>query len=118
MDLVSNIKKFAKIKGVNLYDLETKLGYAHGSISKWSKREPSVYKVKDVAIELETSIDQLMGLENQPDFDIVNPSKRKLELLKILAKAYLNDEQSQILIDCYNEMKSFSKLNGGDVEQT
>lgn len=47
--MYEKIVKLCKEKGINIYNLESTLGYANGTIRKWKKNTPRVDKLKAVA---------------------------------------------------------------------
>lgn len=58
--LAECIKKFAKEKGLPLYEIENKLGLASGSISKWNDVKPSYDKVVAVSRLLGVTVEELL----------------------------------------------------------
>ena len=63
MGIYKNIQNACKAKGVTIMGLEDKLGFGRGSIYKWDDHLPSVLKVKMVADELDTTVDELIKEE-------------------------------------------------------
>lgn len=121
MSISSRIKMLVKNKGLNIGTFELSLGLSEGIIRSWRNgTEPTVSSIKKIAKGLDTTTDFLLELTDSPlpNYINTNISDKKLKLILTLVEANISDAQSQILIDCYNEMQSFSKLNGGDVEQT
>lgn len=57
--LVANIRNLCKIKDMGVSQLEKRLGFGSGLISRWTKSDPSLSKVMDVANYFEVSIDLL-----------------------------------------------------------
>lgn len=65
--LGTRIKKIAKSRGIPLYILEERMGFAKGSISKWNDNEPGIRKVQKVAKYLGVTIEQLLEPEDGSD---------------------------------------------------
>lgn len=61
MTLVQRIRKLCKNKNISLFELEEKTGIKHGNIYRWDSSIPSVDKVGLVAKYLGTSVDYLIG---------------------------------------------------------
>lgn len=59
--LVSNIKKHCKANNIPISQLEKKLGFGAGLISRWSKTDPSLSKIIDIADLFYISLDSLVG---------------------------------------------------------
>lgn len=60
MGIYKNVQNACKAKGVTIMGLEDKLKFGRGSIYKWDEHRPSVLKVKMVADELGTTVDELI----------------------------------------------------------
>lgn len=58
--LYENICKYASEKGIAIYKIEDELGFAKGSLCKWSIHQPAVGKVKAVADMLGVDINKLL----------------------------------------------------------
>lgn len=63
MDLYEKIKELASRKKVSIRQIEEKLGFSNGTIRQWSRKNPGVNKVKDVAKYFNVSVDYLLGSE-------------------------------------------------------
>lgn len=57
--LVANIRNLCKINDIGVSQLEKKLGFGAGLISRWTKSDPSLGKVFDIANYFKVSIDLL-----------------------------------------------------------
>lgn len=64
MTLFDNIKKYAKLRGMSLSELNDKAGLKTNIIYSWKKKEPSVNKIESVAKVLGVTVDDLLGREN------------------------------------------------------
>lgn len=58
--MYEKIVKLCKEKGINIYNLESALGYANGTIRKWKKNTPRVDKLKAVADFFGVTVDYLI----------------------------------------------------------
>ncbi|KRL04681.1 helix-turn-helix domain-containing protein [Liquorilactobacillus oeni] len=61
MCTVDRIKNLAKEHHISVYELEDQLGFGKNTIYQWTKRTPSVERVKKVADFFDVSLDYLMG---------------------------------------------------------
>ena len=59
MDIVQNIEKIAKNKGITLTEVERLCGFSKSSIRKWSENIPNIKKVITVCEVLDVSLDYL-----------------------------------------------------------
>lgn len=60
MAIYENVKKVCASKGISIFALEERLGFARSSICKWNTNIPSATKVKAVAEALECTVDELL----------------------------------------------------------
>lgn len=61
--ILKKIKKLCLEQGMTINRIEVICGFSHGSIQKWSKHPPSVYKVKQVCDLLGITVDELLREE-------------------------------------------------------
>ena len=68
--LVSNIKNLCKTNDMPISQLEKELGFGAGLISRWTKADPSIGKIIDIADFFYVSLDSLAGrkLHKQESF--------------------------------------------------
>lgn len=59
--LYEKIKKLADDRGVSINQIESDLGFSRGSIYKWDKNVPSVFKIKQVADYFDITVDSLIN---------------------------------------------------------
>lgn len=59
--LYEKIKKLADDRGVSINQIESELGFSRGSIYKWDKNVPSVFKIKQVADYFGITVDSLIN---------------------------------------------------------
>lgn len=59
--LVSNIKNLCKTNNIPISQLEKDLGFGSGLISRWTKADPSLGKIIDIANYFYVSLDVLVG---------------------------------------------------------
>lgn len=67
--LINSIKKLCKSHGIALSQLENKLNFSYGLISRWSKSSPSLDKIIDIADFFNVTIDELIGRNIGPATD-------------------------------------------------
>ncbi len=68
MTLVEKIRALANNEGMNLPELEIKLGLGNGTISRWNKSKPNTDKLIIIADYFNVSTDYLLGRElNEKD---------------------------------------------------
>ncbi len=63
MDLYEKIKELAAQKNVSIRQIEENLSFSNGTIRQWSRKNPGVNKVRDVAKYFNVSVDYLLGNE-------------------------------------------------------
>lgn len=63
--LVRNIREYGKRKGYSISEIENRLGFSAGLISRWKTMSPSVDKVVEIAKLLETTVETLVGNEDE-----------------------------------------------------
>lgn len=63
--LVNNIKKKCEEQGISVSELERKLNFYHGLVSRWTKSEmvPGLDKIESIAKYFEITIDALLNKE-------------------------------------------------------
>ena len=59
--LLDRVKELSKEKRITIAELERKLDFAQGSISKWNKQSPSSERLQKVADYFDVSADYLLG---------------------------------------------------------
>ena len=66
-DIVDRIRKICKDQGTSITKLESKLGYANGTIGKWksAKRNPPLEKVISISHEIGVSAEYLLTGEKE-----------------------------------------------------
>lgn len=61
MRIYDNIKALCQANRKTVLELESELGFARSSISKWNENMPSIVKVKQVADYFGVTIDDLIS---------------------------------------------------------
>ena len=56
-----NIKRLCAEKNISISQLEKKLNFSNGAISKWDKSNPSAISVRRVANYLNVSMEELLN---------------------------------------------------------
>ncbi len=62
--IVESIKAICKTRGITVTKLEETLGMSQGLISRWSKSDPSLSKIIDIANYFNLSLDEITGYSN------------------------------------------------------
>lgn len=98
--VLERIETLCQINGTTVYALEKQMGVKHGTIRKWSTSTPYASNIQMVANLLNTSVDYLLGLTDNPLAvnSIINSTKALQEIL-VLFKKQLNviEELEQIV---------------------
>ncbi|MGV3336729.1 helix-turn-helix domain-containing protein [Latilactobacillus curvatus] len=84
--LKDRIKQLASEHAMSIAELERKLNFANGSISKWDKQSPSMDRITLVADFFNVSTDYLIGREKKEKDDDSN--------LSLLA-AHIDDDATE-----------------------
>lgn len=84
--LLDRVKLLANEKKMTVAELERKLNFAQGSISKWSKQSPSSERLQKVADFFDVSADYLLGrTDKRRYYDLTEKDEkdiqRELELI-------------------------------------
>lgn len=61
MRIYDNIKALCQVNRKTVLELESELGFARSSISKWNENMPSIVKVKQVADYFGVTIEDLIN---------------------------------------------------------
>lgn len=59
--IYQNIKRLCAEKNISISQLEKKLNFSNGAISKWDKSNPSAFSVRRVANCLNVSMEELLN---------------------------------------------------------
>lgn len=120
--LVNNIRSICKEQKVQISQLEKDLGFGAGLVSRWTKTDPSLSKVVEVAKYLNVSVDRLIGYSNiindkflanlveATNNDSVRWMKYQEEKTYSQPKLYFNTIQDSTAFENHNEWVSY-KLN-------
>lgn len=68
LSIKSRIKELANAHGISIAELERKLNFANGSITKWDKQSPSSERLQAVADYFDVTTDYLLGRTDTPQF--------------------------------------------------
>lgn len=68
VSLLVKVKDLVDEKKMTIAELERKLDFSQGSISKWDKQSPSSERLQKVANYFSVSTDYLLGLTNVPQW--------------------------------------------------
>lgn len=86
--LLDKVKELAKEKNMTIAELERKLNFSQGSISRWIKQSPSSERLQKVADYFEVSTDYLLGRsEKRHYYDLTEKDKKNIarELEEMIA---------------------------------
>ncbi|WP_413627717.1 helix-turn-helix transcriptional regulator [Fructilactobacillus vespulae] len=72
METFNIIKKLADSKNMSIAELERKLDFSNGAISKWKKTAPSAVKLEKIADFFNVSIDFLLNRSDENHNDPVS----------------------------------------------
>lgn len=72
--LIKSVKGLCKSHSIALSQLENKLNFSYGLISRWSKSSPSLDKVVDIADYFNVTVDELIGRHICHPTDTANSS--------------------------------------------
>lgn len=101
MQLLDKIKQLCREKKITLAELERKLSFSNGSMSRWNERTPSVDRVKKVADYFDVSTDYLLGrTEKRRYYDLTEKEKKDIA---IQAENLLEGLDSQAETNYYGE---------------
>ncbi|HGF8083190.1 XRE family transcriptional regulator [Enterococcus faecium] len=79
--LLDRVKLLANEKKMTVAELERKLNFAQGSISKWSKQSPSSERLQKVADFFDVSADYLLGrTDKRHYYDLTEKDKQDIAL--------------------------------------
>lgn len=77
--LLERVKLLASEKKMTIAELERKLNFAQGSISKWSKQSPSSERLQKVADYFDVSADYLLGrTEKRRYYDLTEKDEKDI----------------------------------------
>ena len=68
MSLLAKVKRLVEEKKMTIAELERKLDFSHGSISKWDKQSPSSERLQKVADYFSVTTDYLLGRVDTPNW--------------------------------------------------
>lgn len=69
--LVKSIRDLCKLRDLNISQLEKDLNFGAGLISRWSKSDPSLSKIIDIADYFNVSLDRVAGYDTPSDDEFV-----------------------------------------------
>lgn len=99
--LLERVRLLANEKKMTVAELERKLNFAQGSISKWSKQSPSSERLQKVADFFDVSADYLLGrTEKRRYYDLTEKEKKDIA---IQAENLLEGLDSQAETNYYGE---------------
>ncbi|QUI24905.1 helix-turn-helix transcriptional regulator [Vallitalea pronyensis] len=96
MSLLNRIKELCIEYEISLTQLEKELGFSNGSLSKWDRISPSIYKLEKIADYFSTSIDYLLSRKNEGIHPKTLGLTQKINLL--------NDEDYQLVKQVVNRL--------------
>ena len=82
MTIYDRVKELAKSRNISIRELEKRLGFGNGTISKWID-SGSIEKVSKVANYFHVSIDYLLGKEEPQQIDIGKQTEDLLDAINM-----------------------------------
>lgn len=73
-ELIKSIKTLCKSHNIAISQLESKLNFSYGLVSRWSKSSPSLDKIVDIADYFHVTVDELIGRNIYKPTGTANPS--------------------------------------------
>ncbi|CAI3315964.1 helix-turn-helix transcriptional regulator [Enterococcus cecorum] len=96
--LLDRVKMLAKNRGITIAELERKLDFSQGSISRWIKQSPSSERVQKVADYFDVSVDYLLGRsENMNNTDMDTKLERMMDNAMSYDGKPISDEDRPII---------------------
>lgn len=84
MEIISNLEKIMKQKGITAYKIEKEIGIKQSTFTSWKKgTEPSAEKIKQIIQYIGVSPNEIFGYnEPEQDADQEDLTENEIELLK------------------------------------
>lgn len=118
--LVKSIRKLCKENNITPAQLETKLNFGVGLISRWSKSSPSIDKIIDIADYFNVTLDEVVGrdieLNNSQDNDLLISLIQMTNSKEIKWEYIPNYENLQLNGMPYDEVFSLDFYGDEDIE--
>lgn len=115
---VTRINLLAQERHISVREMQRVLGIAVGTVPNWNQQTPVVDSLIPIANYLNTSLDYLCGLTDNPfridEFNSLTEPETQL-LLRIVAKKY-TPEQIAIINDYLDEAEKFPKAHKEEVK--
>ena len=129
--IVNSIKNLCKSNNITITKLEEAIGLSQGLISRWTKSEPSLSKIIDIADYFNITVDEVIGRVNETNDKFLNKLISQTSNNKIEWKAYIGNEtnpkryteplemnfvsQSEIneYLSIHKTLSYYSKINDG-----
>ena len=114
MNILDRVKFLTTQHHMTIAELERKLDFSQGSISRWNKQSPSSQRLQKVAEYFDVSTDYLLGLTDDPysasNLDGNSDTKTFKSIQRGASKLSKNDQLKLLKI-----MKAaFDQVEGGD----
>lgn len=96
MEFGNNLKKYRKINKISQVELANSVGVKQGTIANYEtgNRSPTIELLLKLAIKLNVSTDDLLGVENNKEAEYTN--NKYAELNKQLVENLLNNEEYEV----------------------
>lgn len=104
--LLSNIRELCKKHGITVNYLEKKLEMGTGTISRWSRANPSFDRIMDIAKYFRVSIDFLSGYTVEPDINN-EISESTLHIIDYLMEETIDTGANKLFWHDYKKEKEF-----------
>lgn len=122
-NIVSFIRELCEEHNISIGELEKKLGFSQGLISRWDKNSPSIDKIVAVANSLNVTTDYLLGRDKKkqsPKIEecfiekLINDTKNNRLNWKPSSYQYINESTIIALSFGYLQIKEVEYLGGID----
>lgn len=101
MSLIERVKELCNQRKITIAELERRIDFSQGSISRWTKQSPSADRIKKVADFFDVSVDYLLGRTDDPTPPKNNTDNHTLQLgglfRSVAKKEELTEKQQEEL---------------------
>lgn len=121
--LVKSIRELCKKNNIAVSQLESKLNFGSGLISRWVKNSPSLDRIVDIADYFHVTLDEVVGYKQEDIFldilhDLTSSKKIKWFIIDMSTAEKVANPHMDFQFECYDEDKYteksyFTKYNDG-----
>lgn len=115
---VKRINLLAHNKNISVRQLQKNLNIHVGTVQSWNQSSPSVEALIPFAVSLNTSLDYLAGLTENPFIldDLSKLTESQLKLIMRIASENFTDNQVTTINEYLDETKQFSNARKKEVK--